>query len=263
MRYVVLMAFVFISLDILRSAIAVRQAIKHFRMHNDRKLKIKPKTQFGRGSDLHIAILGDSTFDVRGDSKVIYGAAQAFINDLSRNHKIHVHMLAKSGAKSHHVARLQLPQLKKLPHVGLVIAYMGANDAFRLNNPFTVGKSYAKLFKYTEKHKIPVVASEIANYWHLSIFALVHRALLYIFIHLQNFTIRQAAANCKYVTVVKTKPYHKQIHKNRFSEPYLSDGVHPNDKTAVEWGNYLLEHARRSPATASVFSGRSDLVPKF
>lgn len=182
MLYIPLALLLIALLDFLRSIVAVRKAVRAFRAYQE--AKAKPGITFGKGKPFHVAILGDSTFDVRGDSKIMYGAAQVFVDELSRKYKVHVHMLAKAGAKSSDVIRSQLPELARLQHIDLVIVYMGANDAFRINNPFVVGKSYSALLKFTEKRKITVIASEIASYWHLSIFSFAHRILLYLVIHI-------------------------------------------------------------------------------
>lgn len=256
MHYLILAILILLLFDLLLSYISVRQAKKLFAKHNLRK--VPPPTEFGKGAPFHIAIIGDSTFDVRGDSKIAYGPADVFIHHLSRHHKVYIHMLASQGAKSRDVVALQLPRLKQLERIDLVIAYMGANDVFRLNNPFTVGKSYTTLFKFTEKHNIPVVTSQVASYWYLSIFPLLHRVWLYFAIHIQNMTIRNATKGCSHVALINTKPYHKQLHKKRFKEPYLSDGVHTTDKAALAWGEYMLDLAKQNPATAEALrlSGR-------
>jgi lysophospholipase L1-like esterase len=220
-----------------------------FRTH-----KVDPPTEYGSGKPFHFAIMGDSTFDVRGDQKLAYGAAKPVIDYLAKHNKVHVHLLARSGAKSRDVVSDQLPKLKAIPHVDLVFVYMGANDAFGLKNPFAVGRNYKTLLSYTNMRKIPVLASEIANYWHLGAILIPGRLWLYTAIHIQNFAIKSAVAGSKYVALVKVKEYHKQVHKNRRVNPYLLDGVHPTDKAAMEWGSYLLGQAIHDQATASVFS---------
>lgn len=252
MIYVFLALVIFVLLDFLRAFIAVDKATKHFMEQH--KHKAAPPTTFGSGAPLHVAIMGDSTFDVRGDSKIAYGPAQVVIEFLAQRHTVHVHMMATAGALSADVISRQLPQLKKLPHVDLVIIYMGANDIFNFKNPLAVGKHYAELLDFTERRAIPTIASEIANYWLLSILPLAHRAWSYIAIPILNAGIRRAAIGRQYFTLTKTKTYHNQLHKNRFAKPYLIDGVHPNDNAALFLGHHLLQQAQQSPATAKILA---------
>src|SRR5689334_17559575 len=100
-------------LDFLRSFFIFRKMRKEF--YHAYKNKIhQPVQTFGSGKPFHFAIIGDSTFDTHGDTKVLFGPAQVMIDTLAKHNQVSVHPFAKAGAKSYDVIREQLPLLKKI-----------------------------------------------------------------------------------------------------------------------------------------------------
>ena len=239
-------------LDILRSALGLRRIAKLFKNHYATNKNTEVKT-YGTGKDFHLVIMGDSTFDVRGDTKVPYGSAQLFVDRLAALYSVNVHLFAKAGAKSYDVAASQLPKLKALPKVDLVVIYMGANNAVYFKNPFTIGEDYQAILAYTESKSIPVAASQVANYWSFNLFSWVQRAWLYMAIYIENAYIRQAFKGTRYTSLVALKPIHKEIHKKRREEPYLLDGFHPNDAACITFGTIFVQEALKHPAIATLF----------
>jgi lysophospholipase L1-like esterase len=251
MRYLLLAVVAILLLDIIRSCLDIRKASKLF--HAEYKKKKPGLEEFGKGKAFHLVIMGDSTFDVRGDTAMPYGPAQVFIDKLAKHYTVHVHLLARAGAKSFDVTATQLPKLKALAKVDLVIVYMGANNAVYFKSPFPISKDYQELLAFTEAQAIPVAASEVANYWHFSLFSWVQRIWLYIAIHIENARIRHAFEGTRYASLFALKQVHKTIHKERRDKPYLLDGFHPNDASTVTFGKAMLEANIKHPAIAVLF----------
>lgn len=252
MHYFVGILLIVLSIDGLRSYIILKRVANEFYRNNSQKSQPTTLT-FGQGKAFHLVILGDSTFDVRADAKITLGPAQVIVKELAKHHKVHVNLLAKAGAKSYDVVEQQLPALKKLTQVDLIIVYMGANNAVYLKSPWQVGKDYNQLLDLTENRGIPIIASEVANYWYLGIFSWLHRLWLYVSVHIENKRIRAAFTGRTRAVLLPIKQIHRDIHRNRRTKPYLSDGFHPNDAINVVWGNLLLELAKNNPNTKDVF----------
>jgi lysophospholipase L1-like esterase len=255
MRYLVFVVVVILLLDIIRSCLGMRKVSKLFHAEYRKKKKLGLE-KFGNGKAFHLVIMGDSTFDVRGDTTMPYGPAQVFIDKLAEHYTVHVHLLARAGAKSYDVIATQLPKLKALAKVDLVVVYMGANNAVYFKSPFPISKDYQKLLAFTEARAIPVAASEVANYWHFSLFSLVQRAWLYVAIHIENARIRQAFEGTKHASLFALKQVHNAIHKERHKEPYLLDGFHPNDASNVTFGKAMLEANMKHPAIDALFKNK-------
>jgi lysophospholipase L1-like esterase len=250
MWYVLAVVLGILVLDVIRACFEMRRASKIFKSHYAKKKKLGVE-KFGRGPAFHLVIMGDSTFDVRGDTEVPYGPAQAFVNEAARHYTVHVHLLAQAGAKTYEVIASQLPKLKALPKVDLVVIYMGANNALFFKSPFTVDKDYRALLAFTESRGMPVAASQLGNYWTMDLFPWVQRAYLYFAVHVENARIRRAFVGTKHASLFALKPAHKAIHKRRRKEPYLLDGLHPNDSANMVLGNNMLEASMKHPAIAA------------
>lgn len=252
MQYLFAIVAAILLLDVIRSSIQLRKVSKIFFAEHQKKKESGVQT-FGTGSAFHLAIVGDSTFDVRGDTKVPFGPAQVIVDKLAMHHTVHVHLLAQAGAKSYDVTAKQLPKLKALSKVDLVVAYMGANNAVYFKSPFTIGKDYRELLAYTEAKAIPVAASEVANYWQFGLFSWVHRTWLYVAVHIENALVRRAFRGATYASCATLKPVHKAIHKKRREEPYLLDGYHPNDASCITFGNIMYDQVIKNPVIAALF----------
>lgn len=253
MKYIIALLAGYTLVDFARSALRIRKVYAAFYGDHTEKPD-RSHAVFGSGKPFHLAILGDSTFDVHSKSKVPYGPAQPFIDRISKSRKTHVHFFASAGAKTNDVIQGQLSELKNVPKVDLVLVYMGANDVVTGHWPGKVGKAYETLLGFTEQKQITVVASELANYWHFSLFPRLYRAWLYIAIHIANAGLRSRAKRTKYVAVTSVKKMHRTIHKNRKTEPYLLDGFHPDDRSSIKWGEVMLEKALLDPKTKQLFT---------
>lgn len=242
--------------DIVLACIRIKKVSKLFQAEYSKKKKARLE-EFGAGKPFHLVIMGDSTFDVRGDTEVPFGPAQAFIDELSKHYSVHVHLLARAGAKSYDVTAKQVPKLLSLPKVDLVVIYMGANDGVYFKSPFRVGKEYRKLLAVTEAQGILVSAGQIADNWNLNLFPWLQRAWLYFAIHIQNAGIRRAFAGTKLAVLTNVSQTHKDIHKNRRKQPYLLDGFHPTDHANMTLGKSVLQQSMKLPAIAAFF-GKKD-----
>lgn len=257
MLYLLAAIAIVITADLLRSIIALSRIQKQFYTLHTTKPNRTDQT-FGRGEPFHLAILGDSTFDVRADSQTAYGPAQVFVNHLSVRRAVNIHFLAKAGAKTGEVISEQLPKLDKLPRVDLVVVYMGANNVVRFGHPSHIEQDYEILLRATDIQNIPVIASEIANYWHFTVFSWGHRLWLYYSIHSANRRLRTVFANSKKGVLVSVKFMHLELHKQRRRSPYLSDGFHPDDNANITWGEHLLSAGLNDPKTKHILTGIID-----
>jgi lysophospholipase L1-like esterase len=250
--YLFAAAMAVLLIDIAFACIRIKKVSKLFHAEYNKKKK-SGLEKFGKGKAFHLVIMGDSTFDVRGDTEVPFGPAQAFVNELAKLYAVQVHLLARAGAKSYDVTAKQLPQLKDLPKVDLIVIYMGANDGVYFKSPFRVGKEYQQLLAFTEVQGILVSAGQIANNWNLDLFPWLQRAWLYFAIHIQNAGIRRAFEGTNHAVLANVSQTHKDIHKNRRQQPYLLDGFHPTDQANLTLGKNVLQQSMELPAIASFF----------
>lgn len=236
----------------MRSAWRIKGVYKSFYASHGSKPD-RSVAEFGKGENFHLVIIGDSTFDVHALSKVPYGPAQVFIDAISKTRKVKVHFFASAGAKTADVIGIQLPKLAKIPRVDLILVYMGANDVVTGRWPGKVSSAYKQLLEFTEAQGIKVVASELANYWHFSLFPILFRGWLYIAINYANTGIRAQSNKSKHMVAARIKQMHKSIHKSRRIQPYLYDGFHPDDLASEKWGEAMLAKALSDPKTKRFF----------
>lgn len=226
----------------------LHRANKHF--YNGYKKRPEIST-LGRGKSFHFVIMGDSTMDGSSTSKLQFGPAQVLVDTLANKYKVTVHSLATAGAKSSDVVRDQLPVVNALPKVDIIFIYMGANDVIRFVRPSVIAGNYRKILISTQERQIPVIASEIVNYWYFSIFSVWHRLWIYFAVNSANRWTRSLVSGYKNFVLI----YVKKLHKRYRGKQYLADGFHPSDITHKAWGQYILAQVSHNPKTKKLFAG--------
>jgi lysophospholipase L1-like esterase len=235
-------------IDLIRSAIVVALLQHEF-------YKVyKPQQDvysLGKGPAFHIVLLGDSGIDGHGSNSLKFGPAQTLIESLTRTYSVTVHIFAKESSRSYDVIQKQLPKVKALSQVDVVFVYMGANNLIRLRSSNRVVSDFEILINYTTQKNIPLIATEVANYYHLTMFSWVQRLIIYVLIKDCNTKLRQLAkVHRNFVLVDMT-----WLTKKYISPAYMADRLHPNDPMIRLWADKAYSAAQTNPATKGLLTG--------
>ncbi len=228
-------------LDFIRSAIVI------YRLNHDFHAAYVDQPELyalGKGKQLHIVLLGDSGIDGNMNNKIKFGPAQSLVEALAKKHKVVIHIYAKQGSKSYDVVEKQLPKLKQLPKVDALFIYMGANNVIRGQSPRRVRDDYETILRYAQKERIVVVASEIADYWQLSMFSVVHRLIIFICNKSANRQVRELKATYSNFVYVNLE----WLTRKYLGKKYFADRLHPNDRLLRIWADKILVAAEKNPA---------------
>lgn len=247
-----LLISVIIVLDFLRSALVIAKLQHDF--YKSYKSQQDLYT-LGKGKEFHIVLLGDSGIDGHASNTLKFGPAQTIIEQLAYTHKVIVHIFAKESSRSYDVISKQLPKVKQLKKVDMIFVYMGANNAIRLKSANCVYEDFATLVEYAEQKKIPVVATEIADYHHLTMFSWVQRVIIWRIIRSCNSKLRNLAAERTNFILADMS----WLTKKYISPKWMADRLHPNDPMIRLWADKAFDAARESPETKSLFT---DIIAK-
>lgn len=238
---------VLLLLDLVRSAVVIKK------LHTQFYKNYKPGPELyklGVGPIYHVVLVGDSGIDGHGKNKLKFGPYQAIIEQLSKSHSVVVHFFAKEGSKSYDVINNQLPKVKTLPKVDMIFAYMGANNAIRGGSSRQVADDFVTLIEYSKERRTIVVASEIADYWMLTMFSWIHRLVIFIRNTSNNRRLRRLAKEYDNFVLIGIPGATK-----KFNLPgYQADRLHPSDKALREWSDIVLDGAKRNPATKGLLA---------
>jgi lysophospholipase L1-like esterase len=206
--------------------------------------------ELGTGPVFHIALLGDSGIDGHRGNTLKFGPAQTIIEKLAEHHTVIVHVFAKEGTKTYQIIERQLPKLRALPKVDMVLVYMGANNAIRGFSSHRVISDYRVLLDYAKQINLPIVATEIADYYYLPMFSWIHKLVVYMRIESCNRQLWQL-----------TKLYDNFVlgdmswlTKKFIGPEYMADALHPNDKMIRLWADAAYSATKESPATKEILS---------
>jgi lysophospholipase L1-like esterase len=235
-------------LDFIRSVIVIGRLHHNFYKH------YKPQQDLyvlGSGPAFHIVLLGDSGIDGHGANKLKFGPAQTVIEKLALSHTVTVHIFAKESSRSYDVIRNQLPKVIALNKIDMIFVYMGANNLIRLKSARRVVKDFNELIDAGEKYKVPVVATEIADYHSLSMFSWVQRLIIYILIRRCNAQLRKLAIQRPGFILTNMR----WLTKKYVGPDYMADRLHPNDPMIRLWADKAYKTVKESPTTKGLFTG--------
>ena len=229
--------FVLLLFDFIRSVVQMIQVKRYFEAGYRGSQGIYTT---GKGPRLTVALIGDSGIDGHHTNQSKYGPYGPIIDQLAKTHTVEAHVFATQGAKTRDVLSNQLPKVKRLKQVDIIFVYMGANNILRGYGVAAAIDDYDHLLAYAESKQAIVIASEIADYYMLKMFSLIHRLIIYMANKRINRLLRKSAAKRKNFILIPITG----ITKKYFTKVHQADGLHPNDKGLVLWGQFLLEDLR-------------------
>jgi lysophospholipase L1-like esterase len=245
MKFLLIIPAIFI-IDFLRSVVVIAK------LQHDFYKYYKPQQDLyiiGNGKEFHIVLLGDSGIDGHASNKLKFGPAQTTIEQLARTHKVVVHIFAKESSRSYDVINKQLPKVEELKNVDMIFVYMGANNVIRGKSANQVYKDFVTLVDYAEQRNTVVVATEVADYHHLTMFSWVARLIIWRLIRSCNGQLRKLAAQRDNFVLTDMT----WLTKKYISQDWMADRLHPNDPMIRLWSEKAFDAVKADSATKNLF----------
>jgi hypothetical protein len=161
-----------------------------------------------------------------------------------------VHIFAKESSRTYDVIERQLPKVKALQKVDMICVYMGANNAFRGQSTRRVRADYVQLLDYAQNQSIPVVATEIANYYLLPMFSLIQKLIAYACIKICNHDLNNLAKQYDNFVLAGMS----WLTKKYITPDYMADKLHPNDVMIRMWADAAYNATMADPTIKKILS---------